>query len=65
MCIFIAHLWYVETVVKMSLKTNQPKIGVAMKTNEESNCTPEERATYQKIKDTLKYFGLIKSFLMI
>ena len=38
----------------MSLKTNQPKIGVAMKTNEESNCTPEERATYQKIKDYVK-----------
>ena len=44
----------VETVVKLSLKTNQPKIEVTMCPDEESNYTPEEKATYQKIKDYVK-----------
>ncbi len=34
-----------EKVVKLSLKTNQPKIEVTMKPDEESNYTPEEKAT--------------------
>ena len=41
---------HVETVVKLSLKTNQPKIEVTMCPDEESNYTPEEKATYQKIR---------------
>lgn len=45
---------HVETVVKLSLKTNQPKIEVTMQPDEESNYTPEEKATYQKIKDYVK-----------
>lgn len=45
---------HVETVVKLSLKTNQPKIEVTMCPDEESNYTPEEKATYQKIKDYVK-----------
>ena len=43
-----------ETVVKLSLKTNQPKIEVTMCPDEESNYTPEEKATYQKIKEYVK-----------
>lgn len=46
--------YHVETVVKLSLKTNQPKIEVTMCPDEESNYTPEEKATYQKIKDYVK-----------
>ena len=49
-----AHSVHVETVVKLSLKTNQPKIEVTMQPDEESNYTPEEKATYQKIKDYVK-----------
>ena len=40
-----------ETVVKLSLKKDTPKIEVTMEPYEESNYTPEEKATYQKIKD--------------
>ena len=43
-----------ETVVKLSLKKDTPKIEVTMKPDEESNYTPEEKATYQKIKDYVK-----------
>ena len=45
---------HVETVVKLSLKKDTPKIEVTMKPDEESNYTPEEKATYQKIKDYVK-----------
>ena len=44
----------VETVVKLSLKKDTPKIEVTMEPDEESNYTPEEKATYQKIKDYVK-----------
>ena len=43
-----------ETVVKLSLKKDTPKIKVTMEPDEESNYTPEEKATYQKIKDYVK-----------
>ena len=45
---------HVETVVKLSLKKDTPKIQVTMEPDEESNYTPEEKATYQKIKDYVK-----------
>lgn len=48
---------HVETVVKLSLKTQErdtPKVEVTMKPDEESNYTPEEKATYQKIKQYVK-----------
>lgn len=44
----------IETVVKLSLKKGTPKIEVTMEPDEESNYTPEEKATYQKIKDYVK-----------
>ena len=54
---------HVETVVKLSLKKDTPKIEVTMEPDEESNYTPEEKATYQKIKeyikDALRHFELI------
>ena len=46
--------YHVETVVKLSLKKDTPKIEVIMEPDEESNYTPEEKATYQKIKDYVK-----------
>ena len=49
-----AHTTHVETVVKLSLKKDTPKIEVTMEPDEESNYTPEEKATYQKIKDYVK-----------
>ena len=45
---------HVETVVKLSLKKDTPKIEVTMEPDEESNYTPEEKATYPKIKDYVK-----------
>lgn len=45
---------HVETVVLLSLKTGQPKLEVTMEVDSESNYTPEERATYQKIKAYVK-----------
>ena len=45
---------HVETVVKLSLKKDTPKIEVIMKPDEESNYTPEEKATYPKIKEYVK-----------
>ena len=48
------HTEHVETVVKLSLKKDTPKIEVTMEPDEESNYTPEEKATYQKIKDYVK-----------
>lgn len=40
----------VETVVKLSLKKDTPKIEVTMEPGAESNYTPADKATYQKIK---------------
>ena len=45
---------HVETVVKLSLKKDAPKIELTMEPDEESNYTPEEKATYQKIKEYVK-----------
>ena len=44
----------VETVVKLSLKKDTPRIEVTMKPDEESNYTPKEKATYPKIKEYVK-----------
>ena len=44
----------VETVVKLSLKKDTPKIEVIMEPEEESNYTPQEKATYSKIKEYVK-----------
>lgn len=46
--------FHVETVVLLSLKTGQPKLEVTMEVDSDSNYTPEERATYQKIKAYVK-----------
>ncbi len=43
-----------ETVVKLSLKKDTPRIEVTMKPDEESNYTPKEKATYPKIKEYVK-----------
>ena len=43
-----------ETVVKLSLKKDTPKIEVTMEPDEESNYTPQEKATYPKIKEYVK-----------
>ena len=57
---------HVETVVKLSLKKDTPKIEVTMEPDEESNYTPEEKATYQKIKDYVKdKYGVKVSSLYI
>lgn len=48
------HSVHVETVVLLSLKTGQPKLEVTMEVDSDSNYTPEERATYQKIKAYVK-----------
>ena len=45
---------HVETVVKLSLKKDTPKIEVTKEPDEESNYTPEEKATYSKIKEYVK-----------
>ena len=45
---------HVETVVKLSLKKDIPKIEVTMEPEEESNYTPQEKATYSKIKEYVK-----------
>ena len=45
---------HVETVVKLSLKKDTPKIEVTMQPDEESNYTPQEKATYSKIKEYVK-----------
>ena len=49
-----AHTVHVETVVKLSLKKDTPKIEVTMEPDEESNYTPEEKANYSKIKEYVK-----------
>lgn len=48
------HSVHIETVVKLSLKKDTPKIEVTMEPDEESNYTPEEKATYPKIKEYVK-----------
>ena len=48
------HTTHVETVVKLSLKKDTPKIEVTMEPDEESNYTPQEKATYSKIKEYVK-----------
>ena len=45
---------HTETVVKLSLKKDTPKIEVTMEPEEESNYTPQEKATYSKIKEYVK-----------
>lgn len=45
---------HTETVVKLSLKKDTPKIEVTMEPDEESNYTSEEKATYSKIKEYVK-----------
>jgi len=45
---------HVETVVQLSLKRNQPKLEVTMEVDADSNYTPEERATYPRIKEYVK-----------
>lgn len=45
---------HVETVVQLSLKKDTPKIEVTMEPGAESNYTPEEKATYGKIKAYVK-----------
>ena len=45
---------HVETVVKLSLKKDTPKIEVTMEPEEESNYTPQEKVTYSKIKEYVK-----------
>ena len=43
-----------EMVVLLSLKKDTPKIEVTMEPDEESNYTPQEKATYSKIKEYVK-----------
>lgn len=45
---------HVETVALLSLKTGTPKIEVTMEVDSDSNYSPEEKATYQKIKEYVK-----------
>ena len=53
------HSGHVETVVKLSRKTDTPKLEIVMEVDSDSNYTPEERATYQKIKEyVLEKYGL-------
>lgn len=48
------HTEHVETVVKLSLKKDTPKIEVTMEPDYESNYTPQEKTTYSKIKEYVK-----------
>lgn len=45
---------HVETVAKLSLKKDTPKIEVTMEPEGKSYYTPEERVTYQKIKEYVR-----------
>ena len=57
---------HVETVVLLSLKNNQTKLEVTMEVDSESNYTPEEKVTYEKIREyILKKHGLKVSTLCI
>lgn len=53
-CISITLSTHVETVVKLSLKKDTPKIEITMEPDDESNYTPQEKATYSKIKEYVK-----------
>ena len=65
-CISITLSTHVETVVKLSLKKDTHKIEVTMEPDEESNYTPEEKITYQKIKAyILEKYGFKVSSLYI
>ena len=48
------NLDHVETVVQLSLKKNTPKIEIIMHPDGESNYTPAEKITYQKIQEYVK-----------
>ena len=66
MCVPMLVTTHVETVVKLSLKKDTPKIEVTMEPDEESNYTPEEKVTYQKIKAyILEKYGFKVSLLYI
>lgn len=57
---------HVETVALLSLKNNQPKLEVTMEVDSESNYTPEEKVTYEKIREyILEKHGLKVSTLCI
>ena len=45
---------HVETVVKLSLKTDTPRFEVIMEPGEEHYYLPKEKGTYQKIKEYVK-----------
>lgn len=45
---------YVGMVALLYLKTGQPKLEVMMGVDSDSNYTPEEHVTYQKIKAYMK-----------
>ncbi len=53
-CVYIVVPTHVETVVKLSLKKDTPRIEVTMEPDAESNYTPAEKATYGKIKEYVK-----------
>lgn len=60
------HTVHVETVVKLSLKKDTPRIEVTMEPDAESNYTPAEKVTYGKIKEYVKEkYGLNVSSLYI
>lgn len=66
MCVPMLVTTHVESVVKLSLKKDTPKIEVTMEPDEESNYTPEEKITYQKIKAyILEKYGFKVSSLYI
>lgn len=48
------HSGHVETVVKLSLKTDTPRFEVIMEPGEEHYYLPKEKGTYQKIKEYVK-----------
>lgn len=48
MCVPMLVTTHVETVVKLSLKKDTPKIVGTMKPDEKSNYTLQEKATYSK-----------------
>jgi hypothetical protein len=51
-CVYIVAPIHVETVVKLTLKKDTPKIEVTMEPNANiSSYKPKERVTYQKIKE--------------
>lgn len=51
---FVEQSSHVETVVKLSFKTDTPRFEVIMEPGEEHYYLPKEKATYQKIKEYVK-----------